>query len=95
MDTSRDISDAVIRNLRNSANAGFCCCCCEEGSVDDRVLMSTLLLDEEELAAVIPPPPPARIALMAPVAGMDRANAKNSSLRSAIAGAPLVVVRLL
>ena len=54
---------------------------------EDRVLLLSLLLDEEELlAAVIPPPPPplARIALMAPVAGMDLAKAKNSSLRSAI-----------
>jgi hypothetical protein len=59
---------------------------------DDRVL--SLLLDEEELlAAVIPPPPPlARIALMAPVAGMDLANAKNSSLRSAIVPGRLLLL---
>ena len=76
MDTSRDISEAAVRNLRRSARAGFCCCC-------DGVRRDVSPDGWDEVVAA-PLPPPARIALIAPVAGMDRAKAKNSSLRSAM-----------
>jgi len=87
VDTSRDISDAVVRKRRSSAMAG---------SLAALLLLLLLLgcLDmispdscEEEadcaddaVVAVAPP----RMEVMAPVAGMARAMAKNSLVRSAM-----------
>mmetsp|Transcript_26982 Transcript_26982/g.64795 ORF Transcript_26982/g.64795 Transcript_26982/m.64795 type:complete len:286 (+) Transcript_26982:646-1503(+) len=80
VETSLEISDAAWRNVRSSARAGLfccCCCCCEEGAGRPPASPPDgwVLVEVE---------PPARMELMAPVAGMERASEKNSSVRSAI-----------
>ena len=83
VDTSRDISDAVVRKRRSSAMAG---------SLAAALLLLECLLDmlspdccDEEAdndADVVVAPP--RMEVIAPVAGMAWAMAKNSLVRSAM-----------
>ena len=85
VDTSRDISDAVVRKRRSSAIAGLLAklLCLLLGCLDD--MLSPDGWEEEAVGAdvvvVVAPP---RMEVMAPLAGMARAMAKNSLVRSAM-----------
>ncbi len=84
VDTSRDISDAVVRKRRSSAMAGsLAALLLLLGCLD---MLSPDSCEEEADCAdddvvVVAPP---RMEVMAPVAGMARAMAKNSLVRSAM-----------
>ena len=79
VDTSRDISDAVVRKRRSSAIAGLLAklLCLLLGCLLDMLSPDGW---EEDVVVVAPP----RMEVMAPLAGMARAMAKNSLVRSAM-----------
>ena len=85
VDTSRDISDAVVRKRRSSAIAGLLVklLCLLLGCLLDDML-SPDGWEEEAVGADVVVVAPPRMEVMAPLAGMARAMAKNSLVRSAM-----------